>query len=79
MNIADFGKRESSQDCPKLLTSWKGMTEHIRLLHKNVDRLCCLVVRVLGYRFGGPDSIPGTTRKKSSGSETGCAQPREYN
>jgi hypothetical protein len=26
------------------------------------DRLCCLVVRVLGYRFGGPGSIPGTTR-----------------
>jgi hypothetical protein len=23
-----------------------------------------LVVRVLGYRSGGPDSIPGTTRKK---------------
>jgi hypothetical protein len=28
------------------------------------DRLCGLVVRVLGYRFGGPGSIPGTTRKK---------------
>jgi hypothetical protein len=26
------------------------------------DRLCGLVVRVLGYRFGGPCSIPGTTR-----------------
>jgi hypothetical protein len=26
------------------------------------DRLCGLVVRVLGYRFGGPGSIPGTTR-----------------
>jgi hypothetical protein len=26
------------------------------------DRLCDLVVRVLGYRFGGPGSIPGTTR-----------------
>jgi hypothetical protein len=23
-----------------------------------------LVLRVLGYRFGGPGSIPGTTRKK---------------
>jgi hypothetical protein len=30
----------------------------------NDDRLCVLVVRVLGYRFGGPGSIPGTTRKK---------------
>jgi hypothetical protein len=29
------------------------------------DRLCGLVVRVLGYRFGGPGSIPGTTRKKN--------------
>jgi hypothetical protein len=51
------------------------------------DRLCGLVVRVLGYRSGGPGSFPGTTRfsegKKnkgnSSGSGTGSAQPREYN
>jgi hypothetical protein len=44
------------------------------------DRLCCLVVRVLGYRSGGPGSIPGTTKKKqSSGSGTGSTQPREYN
>jgi hypothetical protein len=28
------------------------------------DRLCGLVVRVLGYRSGGSSSIPGTTRKK---------------
>jgi hypothetical protein len=27
-----------------------------------MDRLCGLVVRVLGYRSGGSDSIPGTTR-----------------
>jgi hypothetical protein len=32
------------------------------LLHS--DRLCGLVVRVLGYRSGGQGSIPGTTRKK---------------
>jgi hypothetical protein len=37
------------------------------------------VVRVLGYRSGGPGSIPGTTRKKSSGSGTRSTQPREYN
>jgi hypothetical protein len=37
------------------------------------------VVRVLGYRSGGPGSISGTTRKKSSGSGTGSTQPREYN
>jgi hypothetical protein len=44
------------------------------------DRLCGLVVRVLGYRSGGPGSIPGTTRKKKcSGSGTGSTQPREYN
>jgi hypothetical protein len=29
-----------------------------------LDRLCDLVVRVLGYRSGGPGSIPGTTRIK---------------
>jgi hypothetical protein len=28
------------------------------------DRLCGLVIRVLGYRSEGPGSIPGTTRKK---------------
>jgi hypothetical protein len=34
------------------------------LLYNVVDRLCGLVVKVLGYRSGGPGSIPGTTRKK---------------
>jgi hypothetical protein len=29
-----------------------------------MDRLCGLVVRVHGYRSGGPGSIPGTNRKK---------------
>jgi hypothetical protein len=29
-----------------------------------IYRLCGLVVRVLGYRSGGPGSIPGTTKKK---------------
>jgi hypothetical protein len=52
------------------------------------DRLCGLVVRVLGYRSGGSGSIPGTNRfsgekkkkkKNSSGSGTGSTQPREYN
>jgi hypothetical protein len=28
----------------------------------DLDRLCGLVVRVLGSRSGGPGSIPGTTR-----------------
>jgi hypothetical protein len=33
----------------------------------SADRFSCLVVRVLGYRFGGPGSIPSTTRKKAVG------------
>jgi hypothetical protein len=44
-----------------------------------VDRLCGLVVGVLGYRSEGSGSIPGTTRKKNCGSGTGSTQPREYN
>jgi hypothetical protein len=36
-----------------------------------IDRLCGLVVRVLGYRSGGPGSIPGTTKKKIVGLERG--------
>jgi hypothetical protein len=28
------------------------------------DRLCGLVFWILGYRSGGPGSIPGATRKK---------------
>jgi hypothetical protein len=52
-------------------------SDHMQL---SLDRLCGLVVRVLGYRSGGPGSIPGTTRKKkSNGSGTGSTQPREYN
>jgi hypothetical protein len=35
------------------------------------DRLCGLVARILGYRFGGPGSIPGTTKKKVVGLERG--------
>jgi hypothetical protein len=31
------------------------------------DRLCGLVVRVLGYRFGGPGSISCTTRFSGGG------------
>jgi hypothetical protein len=35
------------------------------------DLFCGLVVRVLGYRSGGPGWIPGTTRKKVVGLERG--------
>jgi hypothetical protein len=53
---------------------------HRTLFYIQFDRLRGLVVRVHGYRSGGPGSIPGTTRKKnSSGSGTGSTQPREYN
>jgi hypothetical protein len=38
--------------------------EEILLLIILFDRLCGLVVRVLGYRSGGPGSIPGTTKEK---------------
>jgi hypothetical protein len=40
--------------------------------YTNVDRLCGLLVRVLGYRSGGPGSIPGTTRKIVVGLERGA-------
>jgi hypothetical protein len=58
--------------------------KRVNLIYKYIyiyiyDRLCGLVVRVLGYRSGGPGSIHGTTRKKSSVSGTGSTQPREYN
>jgi hypothetical protein len=36
----------------------------VKINNNNNDRLCGLVVRVLGYRSGGPGSIPSTTRKK---------------
>jgi hypothetical protein len=61
--------------CPTI----SGCVRDFPLCHCIKDRLCGLVVRVLGYRSGGPVSIPGTTRKKSSGSGTGSTQPREYN
>jgi hypothetical protein len=38
---------------------------------ENIDRLCGLVVRVLGYRSGGPGSIPRIIRKKLVGLERG--------
>jgi hypothetical protein len=45
------------------------MNKNIMYLEKN--RLCGLVVRVLGYRYGSSGSIPGTTRKKGVGLERG--------
>jgi hypothetical protein len=40
-------------------------------IYRFVGRLCGLVVRVLGYRSGGPGSIPGTTKKKLVGLKRG--------
>jgi hypothetical protein len=39
--------------------------DNIKMGFRELDRLCGLVVRVLGYRSGGPGSIPSTTRKKN--------------
>jgi hypothetical protein len=72
------------------------LLRYLRILYEHIiyciyymcDRLCGLVVRVLGYRFGGPgfDSqaiqvFPKKKKKRktSSGSGTGFTQPREYN
>jgi hypothetical protein len=37
---------------------------HHQYLQDPEEKPYCLLVRVLGYRSGGPSSIPGTTRKK---------------
>jgi hypothetical protein len=48
--------------------------------HSKIRNLCCLVVRVPGYRSRGPGSIPcATDFLRYSGSGTGSTQPREYN
>jgi hypothetical protein len=46
-------------------------TRSVIYTRKELDRLCGLVVRVLGYRSVGPGSIPGTTRNKIVGLEQG--------
>jgi hypothetical protein len=47
------------------------MYDNLKFLLCWEDRLCGLVVKVLGYRSGGPGSIPVTTRKKVVGLERG--------
>jgi hypothetical protein len=45
-----------------------------------MERLCGLVVRVPGYRSGGPGSIPGATRYSNIvGLERGPLSLVEYN
>jgi hypothetical protein len=41
-----------------------GLGRFFQFLNPLQDRLRSLVIRVLGYRSGGPGSILGTTRKK---------------
>jgi hypothetical protein len=80
LNLTLSRARGTVTHCPfhlKLISTFTA-AKYLPPLQKQ-DRLCGLVVRVLGYRSGGPGSIPGTIRKKSSGSGTGCTQPREYN
>jgi hypothetical protein len=49
------------------------LASQIVMVSTTYDRLCGLVVRVFGYRSGGPGSIPGTTtRKKVVGLERGA-------
>jgi hypothetical protein len=76
----DFKRLHNLQKCNVKLSLC--LTKHYAngLLACNRDSFTvCLVVRVFGYRSGGPGSIPGTTRKKSCGSGTGSTQPRGYN
>jgi hypothetical protein len=58
----------STCNCTKFCKKYLKNCEGISVFD---DRLCGLVVRVLGYRSGGPGSIPGTTRKKLVGLERG--------
>jgi homeo-domain-only family protein len=64
---------------PEVRVRFPALPDFLKSSSGSGDRLCGLVDRVLGYRAGGPGSIPGTTRKKSSGPGTGSTKPREYN
>jgi hypothetical protein len=82
LNPSPFYKRHTVytfNGCNNVKNRSKYLFKKINTRSNQVDRLCGLVVRVLGYRSGGSGSIPGTTKKKSSGSGTGSTQPREYN
>jgi hypothetical protein len=56
---------------PIQLNPFHTITHNLRSVLLIYDLLCCLVVRVLGYRSRGPGSIPGTTKKKVVGLERG--------
>jgi hypothetical protein len=64
------------------LSSISVLTLYLSLLQNPYDRLCSLVVRVPGYRSGGPGSIDVATRfslRSRSGTGSLSIQPREYN
>jgi hypothetical protein len=61
-----------SQQTVKQESRRSNIHEKIYWLTAPLDRLCGLVVRVFGYRSGGPGSIPGTTKKKVVGLERGA-------
>jgi hypothetical protein len=48
----------------KLYSRTRTRDQSFVLVYHVFDRLCGLVVKVLGYRSGGLGSIPGTTRKR---------------
>jgi hypothetical protein len=69
-NLPEISPKESH-------STWKKQTyaDQLKIKSKsflhNFDRLCGLMVRVLGYRSGGPGSIPVSTGKKVGGPERG--------
>jgi hypothetical protein len=61
MNIVGWVKLLEDGGSGRVLCTFHTVGNFLHEMNKR-DRLCGLVVRVLGYRSGG--SIPGTTRKK---------------
>jgi hypothetical protein len=69
VHYVPFRRRKSHGKCLsrfgiKNVQATEVLIYNIRVFKISCDRLCGLVVRVLGYRSGGPGPIPGTTRKK---------------
>jgi hypothetical protein len=68
---AQFLQRGTLQEVAKVIKLKVLAVFILEKVRTRIFTLCGLVIRVLGYRSGGPGSIPGTTRKKSSRSGTG--------
>jgi hypothetical protein len=58
---------------------WRNMDKSLGSDYCRLDRLCGLVVRVLGTDPEARVRFPALPEKKSSGSGTGSTQLREYN